>query len=78
MSTEPLKIEVSKCNVDLSFKCGPTTNGKISVCKTNNYCNQNTWQCQGIPTKSIYRECINDMDRFCITPVNCQKTLGRL
>lgn len=81
MSNNTINIKVTKCEADPYFKCGPNIKAQDSfmgVCQTNRYCNPNTWGCQGVPVKSIYRECINDMDRLCISPVNKEKTQGRI
>ncbi len=81
MTDNTIKIKVMKCEADPYFKCGPNVNGKDShmgICQTNRYCNPDTWGCQGVPVKSVYRECINDMDRFCTTAVNQDKTFGRM
>jgi hypothetical protein len=81
MTEQSIKIKVLKCEANPYFKCGPNVKGKDSfmgVCPTNRYCNQQTWGCQGVPVKSVYRECISDRDRFCITPTNKEKTMGRI
>lgn len=79
MSKEDVKIRILKCEADPYFRCGPRTDdgNYVGICPTNRYCNPVNSSCQGIPVKSVYRECINDMDRQCIMPTNTEKTLGK-
>lgn len=80
MTDKSIKIQISKCEADPYFKCGPVSNSPdsgLNICPSNRYCNPTNWGCQGVPTTSVYRECTNDMDRNCVTPINKEKTLGR-